>query len=40
MVHTSSTFDAAEVDDNALDARVHSLPMTVNQTLDNPIDID
>jgi hypothetical protein len=40
IVQISTTFDSAEVDDNVLDARTHSLPMTVNQTLDNPIDID
>jgi len=37
---TSTVFDSAEADDNQLDARVRSLPATLNQSLDNPIDID
>jgi hypothetical protein len=39
-VQISHSWDAGEVDDNVLDANQHWLPLNVNQTLDNPIDVD
>ncbi|MCL1989227.1 MAG: hypothetical protein FWG64_14830 [Firmicutes bacterium] len=40
IIHTSTDFDNSEFDDNALDAREHTLPFTANQTLDSPLDVD
>lgn len=40
IIVTSSAFVPAEPDDNRISASVHTVPFTVNQTIDNSLDAD